>query len=136
VALLQQLGREAITEPIDEKWISIGGDGEPLRPEEVAGTQLLLHEATFLSADDYDAEEAGEDVGHVHSTVAQALRVAQESAVENVVLYHISTRYTDADIAAAIREAAAEIKLQARVWAVLPRRVYWDLLREKPMYQP
>ena len=134
--LLQQLGREAITEPVDEKWISIGGDGQPLRAEEVAGTQLLLHEATFLSAEDYDAEEAGEDVGHVHSTVAQALQIAHEAEVENVVLYHISTRYGDADIVQAVREEASKLRLQARVWAALPRRVYWDLLREKPVYQP
>jgi ribonuclease Z len=131
-----QLGREAITEPVDEKWVTVGGDGQPLSPEEARGTQLLLHEATFLSPEDYDAEDAGEDVGHVHSTVADALRVAHEAQVPNVVLYHISTRYTDTEIKAAVREVAEGLRLQARVWAAMPRRVHWDILREKPLYQP
>src|SRR5439155_26460542 len=70
-----QIGREGITEPVDERWVTVGGDGAPLDPAEVAGSRLLLHEATFLASGDYDAEEAGEDVGHIHSTVDDALRV-------------------------------------------------------------
>ncbi len=127
-------GVEAITAPVDEKWISIGGDGQPLNPDEVRGTQLLLHEATFLDAADYDAEDAGEDVGHVHSTVFDALKVAQDAEVPNVVLYHISTRYTDVEIKTAIRAQAERLGLRARVWAAMPRRVHWDLLRERPLW--
>ena len=133
-AVRAEIGREGITAPVDEKIVTIGGDGSPLAPETAAGAQLLLHEATFLSADDYDAEEAGEDVGHVHSTVRQALSVAQKAGVPNVVLYHISTRYTDAEIRDAIREEAEKMGLAAKVWAALPRRVYWDLLKEKPIW--
>jgi ribonuclease BN (tRNA processing enzyme) len=92
----------------------------------------LLHEATFLASEDraVDDEEEGtvDGHGHVHSTVEEALRVAQEAGVENVVLYHISTRYTDAQIRDSIREHAQRLNLNARVWAALPRRVYWNLL--------
>jgi ribonuclease Z len=129
------LGREAITEPVDETWITIGGDGQPLRVDEVRGTKVLLHEATFLSSDDYDAEEGGEDVGHVHSTVQDALRVAHEAEVENVVLYHISTRYSDVEIKDAIRQTASELGLKARVWAALPRRISWNLFAERPLWE-
>jgi ribonuclease Z len=134
-ALREQIGREGITAPVDEKWISIGGDGTPLSIEAVAGTKLLLHEATFLSPDDYEAEEAGEDVGHMHSTVYDALCVAREAQIERVVLYHISTRYTDQEIRDSIRQTAQNLELQAQVWAALPRRVYWNLLKEKPMWE-
>ena len=129
-----KIGREGITAPVDEKVVTIGGDGAPLCPEEVAGSKLLLHEATFLSPDDYDAEEAGEDVGHVHSTVGQALEVAKESEVQSVVLYHISTRYSDIEIRETVKNEAARLGLKAKVWAALPRRVYWDLLRDKPLW--
>lgn len=135
-ALRQQIGREGITSPIDEKWITVGGDGLPLTPEEVSGSKLLLHEATFLHDDDYDEEDIGEDIGHVHSTVSGALRLAQQAQVANVVLYHISTRYTDQEIRRAIQAEAQKLELQARVWAALPRRVYWDLLAERPLWQP
>ncbi len=150
-------GVEGITEMVDEKFITVGGDGAPLRVEDAAGAKLLLHEATFLSpsdrdsdVDDFDAQEEPDAStrntpreysrgatlhGHVHSTVEEALRAAQSAAVENVVLYHISTRYTDAQIRDAIREIAARLQLKARVWAAMPRRVHWDLLAEKPLWE-
>jgi len=133
-AVRLEIGREGITQDIDERWITISGDGAPLHPDQVRGSKLLLHEATFLHPDDYASEEAGEDVGHVHSTVWDALLLARESEVENVVLYHISTRYTDAEIKSAVRDCAAELKLKAKVWAALPRRIYWRLLQDKPLW--
>ncbi len=134
-AVRAEIGREGITAPVDEKWVTISGDGCPLSVAEVAGTQLLIHEATFLSPDDYDAEAAGEDVGHVHSTVLQALTLARDAGVPNVLLYHISTRYADTEIRDAVREVATRLHLQAKVWAALPRRVYFDVFREKPLYE-
>lgn len=133
-AIRLQVGREGITEPIDERWVTIGGDGCPLDPAMIAGTRLLLHEATFLSPDDYDAEEAGEDVGHVHSTVDDALNVAREAKVESLVLYHVSTRYTDVEIRDAVREAAQRLEVRANIWVAFPRRVYWNLLGERPVW--
>ena len=129
-----EIGREGITAPVDEKIVTVSGDGQPLGVETVAGAQLLVHEATFLRADDYDAEEAGEDVGHVHSTIYDALKLAQDAGVENVVLYHISTRYTDQEIREATREVAAGLGYKGKVWPILPRRVYWDVLRDKPVW--
>ena len=129
-----RLGAQGITAPIDEKIVTVSGDGQPLSVEEVAGAQLLVHEATFLRADDYDADEAGEDVGHVHSTIYDALKLAKDANVPNVVLYHISTRYMDGEIRDATREIAAQLELKARVWPILPRRVYWDVLRDKPIW--
>lgn len=75
------------------------------------------------------------DVGHVHFTVQQALRVAEEAQVPNVVLYHISTRYTDSEIRDAIKNVAQNLDLKARVWAAMPRRVHWNLLSEKPVWE-
>jgi ribonuclease Z len=136
-AIRLRVGVENITSQVDEKWVCVGGDGCPLSPDDARGAQLLLHEATFLSGDDYDdydAEEAGDDVGHVHSTVAQALAVARAAEVPNVVLYHISTRDTDAQIRDAVIAEATRLNLKARVWAALPRRVYWNILGDKPLW--
>lgn len=135
-AVRLEIGREGITAPVDEKWVTISGDGQPISPDLARGSQLLVHEATFLSPDDYDAEAAGEDVGHVHSTVWQALQVAKEADVPNVLLYHISTRYSDQEIRDAVKSVASELELQAKVWAAMPRRVYFDVFREKPLFEP
>jgi ribonuclease Z len=134
-AVRMEIGREGITAPVDEKWVTISGDGCPIDAEIARGSQLLVHEATFLSPDDYDAEEAGEDVGHVHSTVLQALQVAKDAEVPNVLLYHISTRYSDAEIRETVKTVAAELELKAKVWAAMPRRVYFDIFREKPLFE-
>ena len=163
--LRAEVGREGITSQVDEKWIVVGGDGEPLRVEDVRGAKLLLHEATFLSGADRDSGDEGdsggegEDVsetsgettgensdfeysksatamhGHVHSTVEEALRVAQNAEVADVVLYHISTRYTDSEIRDAVRNVAKTLEFRGRVWPVLPRRVHWNLLAEKPTWE-
>jgi ribonuclease Z len=141
-AVRMQIGREGITEAVDEKWITVGGDGSPLDPDEVRGSKLLLHEATFLCAADRENgdEEDGVPVenthGHVHSTVEEALLVAQQAEVENLVLYHISTRYTDAEIRDTVRNEAARLGLSTRIWVTLPRRVHWNLLGEKPVWEP
>ena len=78
---------------------------------------------------------AGEDVGHMHSTVFDALRVADEAKVQDVVLYHISTRYSDQEIRDGIQLAAKEAGFKGRVFAAMPRRVYFDFAREKPVWE-
>jgi len=127
-------GSESITVPVDEKWITVSGDTQPIDPEIARGSQLLVHEATFLSADDYDAEEAGEDVGHMHSTVHDAIRIAGEADVKNLVLYHISTRYSDQEIRESIVQTAQKLGYDGKIWAAMPRRVYYDILRDKPLF--
>jgi ribonuclease Z len=134
-ALRAQVGRDGITSPVKEKWITVGGDGAPLELDEISGAKLLIHEATFLREEDYDSDEAGEDIGHVHSTVEQVLRRSADAEIENLVLYHVSTRYTDAQIKSTVREFASNLNLKARVWVALPRRIYWDLLKERPVWE-
>ena len=57
--------------------------------EHSMGTDLLIHESTYV---DDDSELAKE---HFHSTAAQAARTAKECDVRMLALIHISNRYGD-----------------------------------------
>lgn len=53
------------------------------------GADVLIHEATFSSELEKEAEE------RMHSTALQAAEIAQEAGVTQLILTHISPRYSD-----------------------------------------
>jgi ribonuclease Z len=58
---------------------------------QIAGVDLLYHEATFMEDKRKDAE------AKFHSTAAQAATIAQKANVKKLLLGHYSARYTDLD---------------------------------------
>jgi len=86
VALVRQGKKDEISEEYTQFLFSYGGDSVPLNPASVRGTEVLLHEATFLA--DEDRKE------YKHATVWEALDVARKAEVEKeLIVFHISSRY-------------------------------------------
>lgn len=78
--------REEISETYLKKLVSYGGDSVALDPADVEGTDILLHDCTFLT------EEERED--YKHATLSEALEVALRAQVqEALIALHISSRY-------------------------------------------
>lgn len=93
-------------------------NGETIKPEEVLGdtrqgkkftfsgdtrpceqmiklaenSTILIHESTYEEADKEHA------IANAHSTVKEAANIAKEANVNQLVLTHISTRYTDDEV--------------------------------------
>jgi len=97
----------------------------PLDPSTFNGSRILLHECTFLDADD-QAENA--DRGNPHSQLDDVLRVATEARVGHLALYHVSRRYDDARVMTHIRSRCAALDIPFLVSVALPGRQYDDLL--------
>ncbi len=86
VALVRAGKKDEISEEYTQFLFSYGGDSVPLNPGSVRGTEVLLHEATFLA--DEDRKE------YKHATVWEALDVARKAEVEKeLIVFHISSRY-------------------------------------------
>ncbi len=81
------------------------GDTQPCAQTVLAaaGAQLLVHEATFLSADRDRARETR------HSTAAEAAQVAQQAGVGLLVLTHVSSRYAPSDVKAEAEAVFAQV---------------------------
>lgn len=77
------------------KGIKITYSGDTIPCEEMIrlakDSRLLIHESTYVTQDKDKAEE------HFHSTSADAAFIAKESNSEELILTHISTRYTETD---------------------------------------
>ncbi len=83
--LVKELGQDAVTYEYEQKLLTISGDSLALDPEEVRGTELLLHECTFLDPKDRRIKN--------HASIDEVVETIKQSGVKNVILYHISTRY-------------------------------------------
>lgn len=90
VALKGKLG-DGLYEPYEAIVLAITGDTGPgLEPSLLEHAEVLLHEATFLDPKDRE--------GLDHATAEEALTLARDAHVEQLVLYHISQRYFFRDI--------------------------------------
>jgi phosphoribosyl 1,2-cyclic phosphodiesterase len=71
--------------------------------EFVAGADILLHDAMFTDAE-YPAFE-----GWGHSSVSQAIRLAEDTGTRRLCLFHHSPDRTDAALARMLEDARAEL---------------------------
>ncbi len=97
---------------------AFGGDGLPLKVENVCGAELLVHEATIL--------DSSERKHQLHSTIGEALEVAAQIQPKAFVLQHFSGRYRTHEIKAAAQKEIARLKIEFPVWCLFRDRL-WQL---------
>lgn len=80
----KELGKDGIIEEYEYKVLSYCGDSKPVPAKELKGTQILMHEATFIDRGDMDA---------AHSCVEDVVKLANKVNPKMVIIYHLSERY-------------------------------------------
>lgn len=113
VAIVRERGRDAITEKYEKILLAYGADSPQLPADTVRDAEVLLHEATFLSAKDMEGEQ--------HATVGQAIQCGVEAGVKALVLFHISTRYRHREVKEAIRRQVERLEPAFPIYYTFPR---------------
>jgi len=80
------------------------GDSAPVDPDKVRGAEVLMHESTFVNE--------GDRRSNSHSTVREALEVAQAAEVKSLVLFHVSGRYPAPVVEQSTRNIAREVRFE------------------------
>jgi len=105
--------------------ISFSGDTPIGNYEKWQGTEILIHEATFISS-----LHNGKNISAMakHSTLEEVLQMAKEVKVKKLILNHFSTRYDREEIKREIITQARQLQLQIPIYAVYPGEIKRDIL--------
>jgi ribonuclease Z len=101
-------GRDAVMEQHGHVVFAHSGDAMPIDVALIRGADLLVHDATFLAA-----EERREPI---HATTEEVLALAHEAGVAALVLNHLSVRYDRGTAVPRIREQLAASGFSGACW--------------------
>jgi ribonuclease Z len=108
-ALVIEKGRDAIAEDYDKILFTYGGDARPMNPDDFMGSSFLCHECTYLVNEDDERDF------QQHSIINEVFDVAEAAGVENLLLFHLSLRYTRDQVREKIEELVAKKKAKFKV---------------------
>jgi ribonuclease Z len=108
-------GRDVMMERYRQILLAHTGDSMPIDPSIVARADVLVHDATFLDADDRKWD--------IHATTAEALDVGRAAGVACLVLHHLSIRYDRATALPALREQVAASGFTGECWLLDDERL-------------
>ena len=115
VKIIKAKGRDYVSEVYEKKLLSVSGDCLPIDAKYVQDTDMLLHEATFLTPEDRKGES--------HSTLDEAIEVGRKARVKKLILYHISSRY-ERDIKETIAEKKKTTNIPFDIFYVIPGKIF------------
>ena len=107
--------RESVSETYEHTLLAYSGDSQAVEVSQVRNAEVLMHDATFLCADDRDTDS--------HASMKEALDVAEEAEVHGLVLFHVSSRYHRARVRETLVEEVEKRGLEHPVCVQLLRKL-------------
>jgi len=120
--LVRERGRDAVTEEYEHSLLIYGGDSMPLPLEEVRNCEVLMHDCTFLNPEDRGNE--------THAAADEVMQLAADAAVQQLLLIHVSSRYSKGQTLKMLRKSAEKYGIADRSAVILYRQVIPLAIRE------
>ena len=118
--LKSQLAEEEMFEELRDKELVYSGDTPVESDGRYSDARILIHEATFLRREELRA--SGPD-RNCHSSLDAVMEMVADSNIENLILGHFSSRYSDDEINMAIEREKSRCGIKVPVFAVYPGQV-------------
>jgi ribonuclease Z len=128
--LAEEQGRESFSMELRENILAYSGDTPVEDGAKWDNTKILIHEATFL--------DSGEPVktrnhGNQHSMLEEVMEMVSSIRIEQLILGHFSSRYTNEEIDKAIRDQCEKYAINIPVRRILPGETVHDILNQPPL---
>lgn len=121
-------GKEATSVEVRTNILSYSGDTPVEDPERFNGSQVLIHEATFLD-DVKDARERH----NKHSKLEEVMAMVAGIQIQKLVLGHFSSRYSAEEIDRSIQYMCDKYAINIPVYRVLPGETVYNILNGQPV---
>jgi ribonuclease Z len=128
--LINEKGKENMTDEIRTNLLTYSGDTPVDDFEKWNNSKILIHEATFLGAEE---QKNLNTHGNKHSNLEEVLQMVSQLNIETLILGHFSSRYTKEEIDNKIKLLCKELKIKIPVYRVLPGQIHRDILNEGPI---
>lgn len=130
IQLTKKIGREALTNEIRTNVLAYSGDTPVENFDHWNHTQILIHEATFLTNQELPNADKHPNK---HSNLEDLLKMVSELTIETLILGHFSSRYSPGQIDEAIKKGCKDYQIKIPVFRLLPGQTYWDILNANPI---
>lgn len=127
--IIEEQGRENTYDEIRIPLVNYSGDSPVEDWSRWDGSDILIHEATFLESEGPRKEKPA----NKHSTLEQVMEMAANISIQKLVLGHFSTRYSPKTIDDRIRELCVQYGIQIPVYRVLPGATSFNILSSTPI---
>lgn len=121
----REQGEEAISDISRRTILTYSGDTPIELDGRYAESEILIHEATFLTAGEIEPDNPKRNK---HSSLDQVIAMVRDSNIKQLVLGHFSSRYSHEQIDEAICHECEMNGIKIPVYRVLPGQLMRDVL--------